>query len=603
VQAGPNSSALQFSWIVSVRPGNLRRAINVLTRVMLWHGGASTFAVRIASQPVEVSGQPPAVSGSFSPQHIVSALLVVGVELAAIALVVGTLYFLTTRLLLRLGSRRESASSEWRSVAKAKARTILLVAAFLLAAAVLAFNGWLLARGIDARTHSVARFGSITAERWTAIAVALGKLLMAAAALFLGTRLMRRLLRYAEQALHRWHQPTALDHSVAKLFSGVDRIIVNTAWLLLGVYGVGWLGLPEMVASALLVALRIYLVIAVGLLVIRCTDVAVGTLEGLSERTARQRGWLHYYDKVRPLLPTLRACLEYALWIGMGSIVLLQLAWVRDLAAWGPRLIQAIGVFFAGRVLIELGELEIQHRMLPAEGLDETERRRRTTIVPLLISALVYAGYFGIAVLILSVLGFNPVPFLAGAGILGLVIGFGAQSLINDVVSGFFILLENVYLVGDVIEVGGARGVVEAIEFRTTKIRDADGRVHIIRNGDMKPIVNYSKGYTMAVVNVDVAYDADLDAVFGRLRQAGARLRAENPDVLAETEIDGIVSFGASTMTVRTSTRVRPGRHDAVAAVLRLMVKETFDRQAPGVPRKTLIPATVEGHSASTRGR
>ena len=126
--------------------------------------------------------------------------------------------------------------------------------------------------------------------------------------------------------------------------------------------------------------------------------------------------------------------------------------------------------------------------MLPSDGVDEMERRRRATMVPLVRSIFTYAVYFASAALMLSALGFNPMPFLAGAGILGLVVGFGAQSLINDVVSGFFILFENVYLVGDLIEAAGAKGIVEAIEFRVTKIRDADGRVHIIRNGDMTDI-------------------------------------------------------------------------------------------------------------------
>jgi small conductance mechanosensitive channel len=211
-------------------------------------------------------------------------------------------------------------------------------------------------------------------------------------------------------------------------------------------------------------------------------------------------------------------------------------------------------------------------------------------MVPLVRTAFRYAGYFGTAVLILSVLGFNVMPFLAGAGILGLVIGFGAQSMIDDVVSGFFILLENTYLVGDSIEVGPAKGVVEAIEFRTTKIRDTDGRLHIIRNGAIKPVVNYSKDYTMAVVNVDVEYDADLRAVFTTLQKAGERLRDDNPDVLEGTRIDGITDFGASAMTVRTSTRVKPGRHEAVQAALRLLIKEQFDRQAVAGPRKTLVP-------------
>jgi moderate conductance mechanosensitive channel len=337
------------------------------------------------------------------------------------------------------------------------------------------------------------------------------------------------------------------------------------------------------------VAVRMYVVLAIGLIVIRSTAVIVEALDALGQRYAERREWRKYYDHLRALLPTFRACLEYALWVGVASLVLAQLAPMQELAAWGPRVIQAIAIFFAGRVLIELGRLEIEHRMLPAEGLEETERRRRATMIPLVRSAFGYAVYFGTAVLILSRLGFNPMPFLAGAGLLGLVIGFGAQSLINDVVSGFFILFENIYLVGDIVEVGSARGAVEAIEFRTTRIRDAEGRVHVIRNGDMKPVINYSKDYGVAIVAVEVPYDADLQRVFTSLREAGQRLRAEHRDVLADTQIDGIMAFGPSAMTIRTATRVRPGHHEAIAAALRHFINETFEAQSHDAARKTLI--------------
>jgi moderate conductance mechanosensitive channel len=223
-------------------------------------------------------------------------------------------------------------------------------------------------------------------------------------------------------------------------------------------------------------------------------------------------------------------------------------------------------------------------------------------MVPLVRTAFTYATYFATAVLMLSVLGFHVMPFLAGAGILGLVIGFGAQSLIDDVVSGFFILLEDTYLVGDTIQVGGSTGVVEAIEFRTTKIRDGDGRLHVIRNSDLKSVINYSRDYTMAVVAVEVGYDADLRAVFDTLRVAGERLRAENPDVLAEMKVEGITAFGPKAMTARTSTRVRPGCHETVAAALRLLIKEAFDQQADGADRTTLIPRREPVSARSSAG-
>ena len=147
-------------------------------------------------------------------------------------------------------------------------------------------------------------------------------------------------------------------------------------------------------------------------------------------------------------------------------------------------------------------------------------------------------------------------------------------------------------------------GTAERVEFRTTKIRDVDGRVHVVRNGDVKDVINYSKEYTLAVVPVDIVYDADLRGVFSVLREAGERLRAENPDVLAQTEIDGITVFGATAMTVRTSTRVKPGRHEAAAAALRFWIKEAFDRRAGSAARRGIVPADlVEASAPDPRDR
>ena len=526
----------------------------------------------------------------FSIQLVLSGLLVIGVEIGAVLLVFGTLYFMIAMLLSRVVSARSESLAVWSRSAKATVRKVLLALSFLLVAGVLAFNGWLMWRGLDVRSHTISLITSVSRETKIAIAIAFGKLIAASIAMIIATRLLRRLLAWAEVAIDRWDQIKTNNESLARLFRGLDRLIVYTGWMLVGVLACAWFGLPDGISNILLTAIRIYLVISVGVMVVRCTTFVVDTLEGFSQRTAEKRGWMDYYERIHPLLPTFRTCLEYALWIVVGSLVLAQINGLSELARWGPRLIQAIGIFMGGRIVIELGILEIGRRMLPKEGLDDMDRRRRETMVPLVRTGFRYAAYFGTAVLILSALGFNPMPFLAGAGILGLVIGFGAQSMIDDVVSGFFILLENTYLVGDTIEVDKAKGVVEAIEFRTTKIRDGDGRVHILRNGSIKPVINYSKEYTMAVVKVDVPYDSDLRKVFETFQAAGARLRAENPDVLAETEIEGITAFGPQFMTIRASTRVKPGRHEPVEAAMRLLMKEMFDRQAAGTPRRTLVP-------------
>jgi small conductance mechanosensitive channel len=517
----------------------------------------------------------------------ISIVIVVGVELVIALLLCATVYALV-QLAVRLMPGL-SAHPEWRRLAAVKARNVLIACVVALSTGIIVLNSFIVLRGLDPVGYTLGLIRSIAPTTWTAFGVGAATLAAATIGLHLVTRILRRLLHLTERTLNSWDHLKDNNQSVAVLMKGLDRAAVTLGWILVAVLASIVIRLPSPVTNSLLLVARIYLVIAVGLLVIRSTAVIVDTLNGLSRRYAQQRGWLQYYEHLRPLVPTFRACLEYALWIAVASLIMVQMAPMQRLAAWGPRLIQAIALFFAGRMLIGLGYLEIGHRMLPREGLDETERRRRATMLPLVRSAFTYAVYFGTAVLVLGALGFNPMPFLAGAGLLGLVVGFGAQSLINDVVSGFFILFENIYLVGDLIEVGPAKGVVEAIEFRTTKIRDAEGRVHVIRNGDMKPIINYSKDYTIAVVSMEVAYDADLPSVFAGLRDAGERLRADNSNVLEDTFVEGITAFGASSMTIRTSTRVRAGCQEAVAAELRLLIKETFDRETEVVPRKTLV--------------
>src|SRR5262245_23475246 len=526
---------------------------------------------------------------AFNLQHVLSGLVVVAVEAVLVAVACSALYAATRLLLARWLAIRGESAAAWTASTRSRARIAVIAAASLLVAGVLCFNGWLIARGLDPGAYTTAMIRSINATTWVSIGIGLGKLALAVAGLAFATRFVRRGLGSAERAINRWDRLQSNNQSLAALFVGLDRVIVNTAWLLLAVYASGWFAAPAAVTNVLLTAIRIYLVIAIGLVVIRTASVIVGTLDGLSQRSAQNQGWEHHYNHLRPLLPTFRTALEYSLWIGMGSLVLAQVDSIRHLASWGPRLIEVIGIFLAGRVVVDLGSIEIGRRMLPPEGLEEAERRRRATIVPLVRSTFTYGVYFGTAVLALGSLGFNPMPFLAGAGILGLVVGFGAQSLINDVVSGFFILFEDTYLVGDTIETGPAKGIVEGIEFRTTRIRDSDGRLHILRHGDIKEVINYSKEYSIAVVAVEMPYDADLRSVFATLSAAGEQVRAENPDVLQPTQIDGITDFGGTAMTVRTSTRAMPGRHEAVAAALRLAIKEAFDVHAMRTPRKGLV--------------
>jgi small conductance mechanosensitive channel len=460
-------------------------------------------------------------------------LLIIAGEVVAVAVTAMVVYLLIALLLGRVALLAPSVTSHYVQMVRGSLRRILVMTAVGLSLGVLVANGWLAANGLSISHFTMDQIASISLADWINVGVAAGKLIAAAVGWLLCIRIARAVLAYCDRAITRWGHLKDSDGSLTAFFLGLDQAIVNTAWLLMLWVACAWFNLPDIVARYVGTAMTIYLVVSIGVLIIRATSVIVETLDGLSRRYAESRDWLHFYDRLRPLVPLFRRCLEAALWIGIASLVVAQLSPIAVFAQYGARLIKVIGIFFVGRVLIETGYLVINRSMLGDHSVSDLERRRRATIIPLFCSIFRYGCYFGMFIVALPVLGQDPTPFLAGVTALSVVVGFGAQSMIADVVSGFFILFENVYLVGDVIEGAGASGHVEAIEFRTTRIRDLDGRLHIVRNGDMKQVINYSKEFAKAIVTIDVPYEADVRRVFAILIDAGAKLKSDNPRSMA----------------------------------------------------------------------
>ena len=247
-------------------------------------------------------------------------------------------------------------------------------------------------------------------------------------------------------------------------------------------------------------------------------------------------------------------------------------------------LIEIFLIIVLSRMLISFTHLISEELLLNADNLTETQQKRRQTITPLLQNFTKYFIYFGAGILLLETLGIDPGPILAGAGILGFAIGLGAQNLINDIVSGFFILFENYYLVGDYIETDHASGYVEAIELRTTRIRHYLGQVYILRNGDIVSITNFSKDFIYAYVEVGVDYATNLDMAQEIIERIGRKLKEENDDILEPTKVDGIKEFGDIRLSIYTVTKVKPGKHIQVKRILRQMLKEEFDRKGIYIP-------------------
>ncbi len=178
-------------------------------------------------------------------------------------------------------------------------------------------------------------------------------------------------------------------------------------------------------------------------------------------------------------------------------------------------------------------------------------------------------------------------PLLAGAGILGLAVSFGAQSLVKDVIAGFFILLENTIAVGDVVEIAGVAGGVERMTMRVVVLRDLHGVVHTIPNGQIGVVSNRTRGWSRAVIEIGVAYQSDLDRVLEVFRDEARRF-AENPawrDRLdGEPEVAGVESLADSAVVIRTLIRTLPGKQWEAARDFRRRMKNRLDQEGIEIP-------------------
>jgi small conductance mechanosensitive channel len=197
--------------------------------------------------------------------------------------------------------------------------------------------------------------------------------------------------------------------------------------------------------------------------------------------------------------------------------------------------------------------------------------------------------------LVLGELGLNLGPFLAGASIVGVALGFGAQSLVKDFLSGFFILVEDQYAVGDVITIGDTTGTVEEINLRVTRIRAGDGTVWFVPNGEIRKVGNSAKEWGRAIVDVIIPNKADLAAATAAIGEEAAALAAEPAwadAVLEDPEVLGVESMAADNVTVRVSTKTTPAHRAPLARELRARITRRL--QQDGVAAAEAVEATSD---------
>jgi small conductance mechanosensitive channel len=223
-----------------------------------------------------------------------------------------------------------------------------------------------------------------------------------------------------------------------------------------------------------------------------------------------------------------------------------------------------------------------------ASGVNNERRRARTETLGTVLRSVVTATILTIAfIMVLDLLGIPIAPLLASAGVAGVALGFGAQSLVKDFLSGIFMLFEDQYGVGDVIDTGEAIGTVEDVTLRVTRLRDGNGVVWYVRNGEIVRIGNRSQGWSTAIVDVPVAYTEDIDRVQDIIRDALTALDEDQVwhERLVETPtVAGIEQITGTTITVRVIAKCLPNEHLGVQREIRERVKAAFDANGVTVP-------------------
>jgi moderate conductance mechanosensitive channel len=295
---------------------------------------------------------------------------------------------------------------------------------------------------------------------------------------------------------------------------------------------------------------------------------------------------------------------------GVGVDVGLQ---SQELGEWAARTGVRIGVIIVAAFAIVrvTGAVanRAQHDLSTGTGLDAIERQKRAkTVAGIVRGGLSVMVWTTATLMILRELDMDITPVLTGAGILGLAIGFGAQTLVRDVISGFFLIIEDQVRVGDVAQVNGTGGFVEQINLRTIVLRDYGGVVHVFPNGAITTMANLTKEFSFYVIDLGVDYAEDTDRAVQAVRDAADELMhdpAYAPNILAPLEVAGVDDFADSQVTIKIRIKTVPLKQWEVGRELRRRIKKTFDERGITIPfpQRTLhivrSPATEDATAAA----
>ena len=249
--------------------------------------------------------------------------------------------------------------------------------------------------------------------------------------------------------------------------------------------------------------------------------------------------------------------------------------------------------------VIRLTARRIEESVDDGDDSVTTLREKRGRTISQLLRSVGRVVVVTIAILLTFNVFINIAPILAGAGILGLAVSFGAQSLVRDIISGFFILLENQFAVGDVIDAGGKSGVVEKMTMRVVVLRDLEGTMHVIPNGQITVVSNKTRGWARAVVDVAVPYTEDIDRIINVVRDEAAQFSTDpvwGLQLDGPVDVLGIEELRDNSVVIRSLLKTQPGSQWNVGREFRRRLKIRFDREAIETPfQQRRVNVTIKG--------
>ena len=389
-------------------------------------------------------------------------------------------------------------------------------------------------------------------------------------ALFIGVCVKLVIGRY----LHKWAKNTEnkLDDLIVAYLDSLMTPLILVAIL----YGLShWLP----VSAKAIEYLQKAIIVCTILILAYLTAKLVSSILILSGE--KRENWQKYLQPFRTLLNVFFALIAAALVLRALNV---------NLTGEGIRLVRITGIIAGAYVISKIVNLAVAQMENLVESKDpamsETEKRAKTLGKIINSTAIVIVASVSI-MMILSEFGMNITPIITGAGIAGLAVGFGAQNLVRDIISGFFLILEDQIRVGDVARINEIGGAVEAIRLRTTVLRDLEGIVHIFPNGEIKQVANMTKEFSFYVINLGIAYKENVDQVMELLVQIGEELR-KDPEyssfILAALEVMGVDDFADSHVTIRMRIKTLPMKQWMVGRELRRRIKNTFDSRKIEMP-------------------